>query len=95
MLPLLHTSSHRRLFFFASQVQRRQANRAKSDKRQQLFQLNSIKKTIKERETNTKVKQEQRKSNQEAEKAQPRRLGKLKYAPNTLLLSRTPPFVKV
>uniref|UniRef100_A0AAQ4Q7A6 Ribosome biogenesis protein NOP53 n=1 Tax=Gasterosteus aculeatus aculeatus TaxID=481459 RepID=A0AAQ4Q7A6_GASAC len=65
-------------------VQRRQANRAKSDKRQQLFQLNSIKKTIKERETNTKVKQEQRKSNQEAEKAQPRRLGKLKFQPQDM-----------
>ncbi|XP_054455447.1 ribosome biogenesis protein NOP53 [Anoplopoma fimbria] len=59
--------------------QRRQANRLKSDKRQQLFQLRSIKTSIKEQEEDTKVKQTQRKINQEAQKAQPRRLGKLKF----------------
>ncbi|XP_059186471.1 ribosome biogenesis protein NOP53 isoform X2 [Centropristis striata] len=59
--------------------QRRQANRHRSDQRQQLFQLRSIKTSIKQQEQDTKDKQKIRKDNQEAEKAQPRRLGKLKF----------------
>ncbi|XP_071753410.2 ribosome biogenesis protein NOP53 isoform X1 [Centroberyx gerrardi] len=59
--------------------QRRQANRQQTDRRQQLFQLRSIKASIKQVEQKTKERQKQRKANQEAQKAQPRRLGKLKF----------------
>uniref|UniRef100_A0A8D0AG76 Ribosome biogenesis protein NOP53 n=1 Tax=Sander lucioperca TaxID=283035 RepID=A0A8D0AG76_SANLU len=59
--------------------QLRQANRYQNDKRQQLFQLRSIKTSIKQEEQETKDKQKQRKAKQEAQKAQPRRLGKLKF----------------
>ncbi|XP_068562674.1 LOW QUALITY PROTEIN: ribosome biogenesis protein NOP53 [Cebidichthys violaceus] len=64
--------------------QRRQANRVRSDKRQQLFQLRSIKTSIKEQEEETKEKRIKRKSNQEAQKALPRRLGKLKFQPQDM-----------
>ncbi|XP_034556659.1 ribosome biogenesis protein NOP53 [Notolabrus celidotus] len=59
--------------------QRRQANRQKNYQQQQLFQLRSIKASIKQRDQRTKARQTQRKANQEAQKAQPRRLGKLKF----------------
>lgn len=74
------------LFLFPSQEQRRLANKQKTSQRQQVFQLRSIKASIKQQEQETKDKQKQRKANQEAQKAQPRRLGKLKYTPSTLLL---------
>ncbi|KAM6932306.1 ribosome biogenesis protein NOP53 isoform 2-T2 [Lycodopsis pacificus] len=64
--------------------QRRWAHRVRSDKRQQLFQLRSIKTSIKQQEEDTKEKRIQRKSNQEAQKAQPRRLGKLKFQPQDM-----------
>ncbi|XP_037632060.1 ribosome biogenesis protein NOP53 [Sebastes umbrosus] len=59
--------------------QRRQAHRVRMDKRQQIFQLRNIKISIKQQEQDTQTKQIQRKANQEAQKAQPRRLGKLKF----------------
>ncbi|XP_042342718.1 ribosome biogenesis protein NOP53 isoform X1 [Plectropomus leopardus] len=59
--------------------QRRLASKRQTDQRQQLFQLRSIKSSIKEQEQKTKAKQTQRKAKQEAQKAQPRRLGKLKF----------------
>ncbi|KAM7413579.1 hypothetical protein PAMA_020792 [Pampus argenteus] len=59
--------------------QRRQANRQYINQRQQLFQLRSIKTSIKQQEQTTKTKQKQRKANQEAQKSQPRRLGRLKF----------------
>ncbi|KAK5868281.1 hypothetical protein PBY51_009310 [Eleginops maclovinus] len=59
--------------------QRREADKVKTFKQQQLFQLRSIKTSIKQDEADTKVKQIQRKANQEAQKSQPRRLGKLKF----------------
>lgn len=64
---------------YTSQVQQRLADRRLIDQRQQLFQLRSIKSTIKQREEETNSRQKIRKANQEAQKAQPRRLGKLKY----------------
>ncbi|TNN38670.1 Glioma tumor suppressor candidate region gene 2 protein [Liparis tanakae] len=65
-------------------AQRRRAQRVKSDNQQQLFQLRSIKTSIKQQEADTKTKQTQRKSNQEAQKSQPRRLGKLKFEPQDM-----------
>ncbi|KAM6987356.1 ribosome biogenesis protein NOP53 [Tautogolabrus adspersus] len=59
--------------------QRRLAGRRHIDQRQQLFQLRSIKASIKQQDQKTKAKRKQRKANQEAQKAQPRRLGKLKF----------------
>ncbi|XP_072249071.1 ribosome biogenesis protein NOP53 [Leuresthes tenuis] len=59
--------------------QRRLASRRQVNQKQQLFQLRSIKTSIKQQEQNTKTKQIKRKAKQEAEKAQPRRLGKLKF----------------
>ncbi|KAF3848058.1 hypothetical protein F7725_021086 [Dissostichus mawsoni] len=59
--------------------QSRQADKEQTFRQQQLFQLRSIKTSIKQDEADTKVKQIQRKANQEAEKSQPRRLGKLKF----------------
>lgn len=64
--------------------QQRQAYRQQTDRRQQLFQLRSIKSSIKEEEQKTKDRQKQRKANQEAQKAQPRRLGKLKFQPQDM-----------
>ncbi|XP_047449991.1 ribosome biogenesis protein NOP53 [Mugil cephalus] len=65
-------------------VQRRLAQKKQIDGQQQLFQLRSIKASIKQQEQNTETKRVQRKANQEAEKAQPRRLGKLKFQPQDL-----------
>ncbi|KAM4627930.1 ribosome biogenesis protein NOP53 isoform 2-T2 [Polymixia lowei] len=59
--------------------QNRLANRQKTDQHQQLFQLRSIKATLKRRAQRTSERQKQRKAKQEAQKAQPRRLGKLKF----------------
>uniref|UniRef100_A0A3Q3W315 Ribosome biogenesis protein NOP53 n=1 Tax=Mola mola TaxID=94237 RepID=A0A3Q3W315_MOLML len=60
--------------------QERLADKRKTDQQQQLFQLRSIKASVKQQDEKTKARQKQRKDNQEAQKAQPRRLGKLKYA---------------
>ncbi|XP_070761995.1 ribosome biogenesis protein NOP53 isoform X1 [Enoplosus armatus] len=59
--------------------QRRLASRRKTGQHQQLFQLRSIKASIKQQDQKTKANQMQRKAKQEAQKAQPRRLGKLKF----------------
>ncbi|XP_068441932.1 ribosome biogenesis protein NOP53 isoform X1 [Clinocottus analis] len=59
--------------------QRRFANREKTDKQQQLFQLRSIKSSIKQLEQDAEANHEKRKADQEAQKALPRRLGKLKF----------------
>ncbi|XP_026182886.1 ribosome biogenesis protein NOP53 isoform X2 [Mastacembelus armatus] len=59
--------------------QRRLAGRRQTDQRQQLFQLRSIKASIKQQEETTEARHKQRKAKQEAEKAQPRRLGRLKF----------------
>lgn len=59
--------------------QQRLASRRQTDQQQQLFQLRSIKSSIKQQDQKTKSKQAQRKAKQEAQKAQPRRLGKLKF----------------
>ncbi|XP_029964890.1 ribosome biogenesis protein NOP53 isoform X1 [Salarias fasciatus] len=64
--------------------QQRLADRQKTDRQQQLFQLRSIKASIKQREQSTKQKQISRKAKQEAQKSQPRRLGKLKFQPQDL-----------
>ncbi|XP_008290372.1 ribosome biogenesis protein NOP53 isoform X2 [Stegastes partitus] len=64
--------------------QRRQADRKQTDQQQQLFQLRSIKASIKQQEQKTKTNQIKRKAKQEAEKSQPRRLGKLKFQPQDL-----------
>lgn len=75
--PLAIWQSH----LFPPQEQQRLANKQQTDHRQQLFQLRSIKASIKQQDQKTKTRQRQRKDNQEAQKAQPRRLGKLKYIP--------------
>ncbi|MEQ2181125.1 hypothetical protein GOODEAATRI_008162 [Goodea atripinnis] len=69
------------VIFFSNRIQEQQrlTNRRQTEQQQQLFQLRSIKASIRQREQKTKSKQMQRKSKQEAQKAQPRRLGKLKY----------------
>ncbi|KAM4743445.1 ribosome biogenesis protein NOP53 isoform 2-T2 [Anableps anableps] len=59
--------------------QQRLTNRRQTEQQQQLFQLRSIKASIRQQEEKTKSKQMQRKAKQEAQKAQPRRLGKLKF----------------
>ncbi|XP_017290847.1 ribosome biogenesis protein NOP53 isoform X2 [Kryptolebias marmoratus] len=59
--------------------QQRLSSRRQNAQQQQLFQLRSIKTSIKQQEQKTKKKQVQRKAQQEAQKAQPRRLGKLKF----------------
>ncbi|XP_062843610.1 ribosome biogenesis protein NOP53 [Trichomycterus rosablanca] len=58
---------------------RRKAERRVIDSRQQLFKLRSIGVELKSREQRTKMRQMQRKTKQEAQKALPRRLGKLKF----------------
>ncbi|XP_053176788.1 ribosome biogenesis protein NOP53 [Scomber japonicus] len=60
-------------------VQRRQANKQYTNQRQQLFQLRSIKASIKQQEQQTKANQKERLAKKEAQKSQPRRLGKLKF----------------
>ncbi|XP_030007537.1 ribosome biogenesis protein NOP53 isoform X1 [Sphaeramia orbicularis] len=64
--------------------QQRLADRRQVDQRQQLFQLRSIKASIKQQEKATAVRQIKRKVKQEAQKAQPRRLGRLKFQPQDL-----------
>ncbi|KAI4877689.1 hypothetical protein NFI96_016765 [Prochilodus magdalenae] len=56
----------------------KKAERKMVDSRQQLFKLRSISMEVKNAEQKTKRRQMQRKANQEAQKAMPRRLGKLK-----------------
>ncbi|XP_029570684.1 ribosome biogenesis protein NOP53 [Salmo trutta] len=60
-------------------LQQKQAARAFTDKKQQLFQLRSIQATLKSLEQQTRERVAQRKANQEAEKSMPRRLGRLKF----------------
>ncbi|XP_041652443.1 ribosome biogenesis protein NOP53 isoform X1 [Cheilinus undulatus] len=64
--------------------QQRLSERRQTDQRQQLFQLRSIKASIKQQDQRTKDRQIKRKAKQEAQKAQPRRLGKLKFKPQDL-----------
>ncbi|XP_054649923.1 ribosome biogenesis protein NOP53 isoform X2 [Dunckerocampus dactyliophorus] len=59
--------------------QQRLALRKMTNKRQQLFQLRSIRATIKQQEQRTFARQKLRKAKMEAQKSQPRRLGKLKF----------------
>ncbi|XP_061683748.1 ribosome biogenesis protein NOP53 isoform X2 [Syngnathoides biaculeatus] len=59
--------------------QQRLAERHQTKRRQQLFQLRSIKAAIKQQEKRACARQKQRKAKMEAQKAQPRRLGKLKF----------------
>ncbi|XP_074536421.1 ribosome biogenesis protein NOP53 isoform X1 [Halichoeres trimaculatus] len=59
--------------------QQRLSDRQQTNQRQQLFQLRSIKASIKKQDQKTKDRQTKRKAKQEAQKAQPRRLGKLKF----------------
>lgn len=61
------------------QEQQRLAERQKTGQQQQLFQLRSIKSSIRNQEEKTRVRQKERKAKQEAQKCQPRRLGRLKY----------------
>ncbi|KAK2846902.1 hypothetical protein Q5P01_009901 [Channa striata] len=64
--------------------QRRLAGKRQTEQRQQLFQLRSIKMSIKQQDQKTKAKQKLRKAKQEAQKAQPRRLGRLKFQPQDM-----------
>ncbi|XP_029374332.1 ribosome biogenesis protein NOP53 isoform X2 [Echeneis naucrates] len=64
--------------------QQRHSERQQINQQQQLFQLRSIKASIKQQEEKTNQKQKLRKANQEAQKSQPRRLGKLKFKPQDL-----------
>lgn len=64
--------------------QQRLADRHKTVQHQQLFQLRSIKASIKKKEKSTQDKQIKRKAKQEAEKSQPRRLGKLRFQPQDM-----------
>ncbi|CAL8336929.1 unnamed protein product [Boreogadus saida] len=69
--------------------QRRLASRYKTGQHQQLFQLRSIKVSLRQREQRTKERQTQRRANQEAEKYRPRRLGKLKFTAQDLEVQLT------
>ncbi|KAJ0063671.1 hypothetical protein NL108_004802, partial [Boleophthalmus pectinirostris] len=64
--------------------QRRLAEKQEVEKKQQLFQLRTIKTSIKKQDQKTKEKQTKRKAKQEAQKAQPRRLGRLKFQPQDM-----------
>uniref|UniRef100_A0A669CFC0 Ribosome biogenesis protein NOP53 n=1 Tax=Oreochromis niloticus TaxID=8128 RepID=A0A669CFC0_ORENI len=64
--------------------QQRLAERRQTEQQQQLFQLRSIKTSIKQQEEKTQVRQKRRKAKEEAQKAQPRRLGKLKFQPQDM-----------
>ncbi|KAG7237154.1 hypothetical protein INR49_032650 [Caranx melampygus] len=64
--------------------QQRLADRQRVDRRQQLFQLRSIKSSIKQQQQRTEERQKLRKAKQEAQKSQPRRLGRLKFQPQDL-----------
>ncbi|KAA0701708.1 Ribosome biogenesis protein NOP53 [Triplophysa tibetana] len=57
----------------------KKAERQVIDRRQQLFQMQSIRDNLKTQEQVTKMRQVQRKANHEAEKSMPRRLGILKF----------------
>ncbi|XP_041850907.1 ribosome biogenesis protein NOP53-like, partial [Melanotaenia boesemani] len=57
----------------------RLASKQQTVQQQQLFQLRSIKASIKQQQQKTGAKQMERKAKQEAQKALPRRLGKLKF----------------
>ncbi|KAJ8403781.1 hypothetical protein AAFF_G00346490 [Aldrovandia affinis] len=59
--------------------QRRRVLQSLTGRRQQLFQLRSIRAELKTREQRTKQRQAQRRARQEAQKTMPRRLGKLKF----------------
>ncbi|KAM9440245.1 ribosome biogenesis protein NOP53 [Clarias gariepinus] len=58
---------------------KKKAERKMLDSRQQLFQLRSIGADVKKRELRTKARQTKRQAKQEAEKALPRRLGRLRF----------------
>lgn len=64
--------------------QQRLSERDQVEKRQQIFQLRSISASIKKQDQETKNKQIQRKEKQEAQKSQPRRLGRLKFQPQDM-----------
>lgn len=64
--------------------QQRLADKEQVEKRQQIFQLRTIAATIKKQDQKTKTKQIQRKAKQEAQKSQPRRLGRLKFQPQDM-----------
>ncbi|XP_056904811.1 ribosome biogenesis protein NOP53 isoform X2 [Takifugu flavidus] len=59
--------------------QRRLAERQQTGQQQQLYQLRSIKSSIRQQEEKTKARRNERKAKQEAQKSQPRRLGRLKF----------------
>ncbi|XP_036393036.1 ribosome biogenesis protein NOP53 [Megalops cyprinoides] len=59
--------------------QQKQAERELKGRRQQLFQLRSIKADLKSKDLRTKQRQALRRARQEAQKSLPRRLGKLKF----------------
>lgn len=84
---VFHFQLDHSFFFSPFQEQQRQANKQHTNQRQQLFQLRSIKASIKQQEMTTKDKQKERLAKKEAQKALPRRLGKLKYALHTFLTS--------
>ncbi|XP_077422230.1 ribosome biogenesis protein NOP53 [Vanacampus margaritifer] len=64
--------------------QQRVTEKHQTNKRQQLFQLRTIKASIKQQEKRTAAIHKRRKAKMEAEKAKPRRLGKLKFQPQDL-----------
>ncbi|KAJ3590380.1 hypothetical protein NHX12_008331 [Muraenolepis orangiensis] len=69
--------------------QRRMAVLYTTGQHQQLFQLRSIKLSLRQREQRTKQRQTQRRANQEAEKYTARRLGKLKFKAQDLEVQLT------
>ncbi|XP_058490581.1 ribosome biogenesis protein NOP53 [Solea solea] len=64
--------------------QQRASDKRLTELQQQLFQLRSIKVSLKQQDQKTQSRQTQRKANQEAQKSQPRRLGRLKFQPQDL-----------
>ncbi|KAM9318819.1 ribosome biogenesis protein NOP53 [Pholidichthys leucotaenia] len=64
--------------------QQRLAEKRQTEQKQQLFKLRSIKASIKQQAQRTTMRQKQRKAKEEAQKAQPRRLGKLKFQPQDM-----------
>nr|XP_043887921.1 ribosome biogenesis protein NOP53 isoform X2 [Solea senegalensis] len=64
--------------------QQRASDKRQTDLQQQLFQLRSIKASLKQQDQKTQSRQTQRKAKQEAQKSQPRRLGRLKFQPQDL-----------
>ncbi|KAI1894063.1 hypothetical protein AGOR_G00130130 [Albula goreensis] len=59
--------------------QQRRTEQALTSRKQQLFQLRSIRSELKKREQRTKLRQAQRLARKEAQKTQPRRLGRLRF----------------